>query len=766
MYKNGLLNYDFFDETDSDIIENDDDDVYINERRMKKSKESSVLVVEERDKDFDNGIVEKTINDDNIDNSTKVYIGKTEEVSDSDVKTDVRKVKAKTQKKEKNEKSSQKDNSANTVIKKSIVSLTSSDSSSDEIIDEESAIEKERNTHNVKSDKKICNIIPLKCTTPRTIFSKMSDKILKSLQNGKNAPFSYEDFVNDSQLITLSKQYNNTNSNIIRSFIARSTSPSEDKKRHDYQPHKKPIVKATSRSTEKFLKDQSMYAERKEKRLIKIAEDVKKDIEIMMTEKPLISSRSNEMIMRKRRKEMPQGDIHERLYNERGNKEKKDILDSFSEYYNKAASSSSPRKKRTKGIKINDKLYERLMKIKSKDTKEETTMRRNQRMTSKGSNYIIFDKFIRKYERAMINQNRLISEEFSIDYNLFITVLKSLGFIKDKNDQRLVSELYKEISSSLTSFSLIVYLLTIIGIDANREEIANRIKKLKCYPEKEINVKSSIKKDYYPLSLNYYDNDLKVRRKEQKKVKSSSPKRKKKKINFVIRQKDTTSKKIMLLEEKKRIDEARMKECTFHPNLSLTKKRNHSSDNKSKIDFSSRLYIDALKKINKAKQIALQKSTTIEAQSQHIPHFTRLNNEMFTVDPMENDKHYINRKRTLTENRIEKEKIAKFLTYGWTSPNSEKNLEVNIKRRKIYGDFSFGKENTKKMINDTSFEVDIEMSNEILKLIVYKNDDILQKVKAFSRNHNINEDASNQIMNEVINNVSKYRYKYHNNKEL
>ena len=72
MYKNGLLNYDFFDETDSDIIENDDDDVYINERRMKKSKESSVLVVEERDKDFDNGIVEKTINDDNIDNSTKV----------------------------------------------------------------------------------------------------------------------------------------------------------------------------------------------------------------------------------------------------------------------------------------------------------------------------------------------------------------------------------------------------------------------------------------------------------------------------------------------------------------------------------------------------------------------------------------------------------------------------------------------------------------------------------------------------------------------
>ena len=154
MYKNGLLNYDFFDETDSDIIENDNDDVYINERRMKKSKESSVLVVEKRGKDFDNGIVEKTINDDNIDNSTKVYIGKTEEVSDSDVKTDVRKVKAKTQKKEKNEKSSQKDNSANTVIKKSIVSLTSSDSSSDEIIDEESAIEKERNTHNVKSDKK------------------------------------------------------------------------------------------------------------------------------------------------------------------------------------------------------------------------------------------------------------------------------------------------------------------------------------------------------------------------------------------------------------------------------------------------------------------------------------------------------------------------------------------------------------------------------------------------------------------------------------
>ena len=754
MYKNGLLNYDFFDETDSDIIENDDDEVYLDERSRRKN---SVLVAAERVDNFDNGIVDKAINDDNVDNSTKVNVGKIEEFSDSDVKTDVRKVKAK---KEKNE---QKDNSeeTNTVIKKSIASLTSSDSS-DEIIDEESTIER-KIKHNNKSDKKICNIIPLKSTTPRTIFSKMSDKILKSVQNGKNAPFSYEDFVNDTQLITLSKQYNNSNSNIIRSFIARSTSPSEDKKRHDYQPYRKPIVKAASRSTEKFLKDQSMYAEKKEKRLIKIAEEVKKDIEIMMTEKPLISERSNEMVMRKRRKEMPQGDIHERLYNERRNKEKKDILDSFSEYYNKAVS-SSPMKKKTKGIKINDKLYERLMKIKSKDTNEErTTTRINQRMTSKGSNYIIFDKFISKYENVMINQNRLLSEEISIDYNLFITVLKSLAFIKDKNDDRLVSELYKEISSSLTSFSLIVYLLTIIGIDVSSEEIVNRLKRLRCYPEKEITVLTSIKKDYYPLSVNYYDNDIKDRRKEQKKA-VSSPKRKKKKIraNFVIRQRDTTSKKIMLLEEKKRIDEAKMKECTFHPNLSLTKKRNHSSDNKSKIDFSNRLYIDALKKINKAKQIELQKSTAIEPQSNHIPHFTRLNNEMFTVDPMENDRHYISRKRTLTENRIEKEKIAKYLTYGWTSPSSEKNLDVNIKRRKIYGDFSFGKENTKKMINDTSFEVDIEMSNEILKLIVHKNDDILQKVKAFSRNHNINEDASNQIMNEVLNNVSKYRYKYHN----
>ena len=754
MYKNGLLNYDFFDETDSDIIENDEDEVYLDERSRRKN---SVLVAAERVDNFDNGIVDKAINDDNVDNSTKVNVGKIEEVSDSDVKTDVRKVKAK---KEKNE---QKDNSeeTNTVIKKSIASLTSSDSS-DEIIDEESVIER-KIEHNNKSDKKICNIIPLKSTTPRTIFSKMSDKILKSVQNGKNAPFSYEDFVNDTQLITLSKQYNNSNSNIIRSFIARSTSPSEDKKRHDYQPYRKPIVKAASRSTEKFLKDQSMYAEKKEKRLIKIAEEVKKDIEIMMTEKPLISERSNEMVMRKRRKEMPQGDIHERLYNERRNKEKKDILDSFSEYYNKAVS-SSPMKKKTKGIKINDKLYERLMKIKSKDTNEErTTTRINQRMTSKGSNYIIFDKFISKYENVMINQNRLLSEEISIDYNLFITVLKSLGFIKNNNDARLVSKLYKEISSSLTSFSLILYLLSIIGIDVNSEEIVNRLKRLRCYPEKEITVLSSIKKDYYPLSVNYYDNDIKDRRKEQKKA-VSSPKRKKKKIraNFVIRQRDTTSKKIMLLEEKKRIDEAKMKECTFHPNLSLTKKRNHSSDNKSKIDFSNRLYIDALKKINKAKQIELQKSTAIEAQSNHIPLFTRLNNEMFTIDPMENDRHYIMRKRTLTENRIEKEKIAKYLTYGWTSPSSEKNLDVNIKRRKIYGDFSFGKENTKKMINDTSFEVDIEMSNEILKLIVHKNDDILQKVKAFSRNHNINEDASNQIMNEVLNNVSKYRYKYHN----
>ena len=754
MYKNGLLNYEFFDETDSDIIENDDDEVYLDERSKRKN---SVLVAAERVDNFDNGIVDKAINDDNVDNSTKVNVGKIEEVSDSDVKTDVRKVKAK---KEKNE---QKDNSeeTNTVIKKSIASLTSSDSS-DEIIDEESVIER-KIKHNNKSDKKICNIIPLKSTTPRTIFSKMSDKILKSVQNGKNAPFSYEDFVNDTQLITLSKQYNNSNSNIIRSFIARSTSPSEDKKRHDYQPYRKPIVKAASRSTEKFLKDQSMYAEKKEKRLIKIAEEVKKDIEIMMTEKPLISERSNEMVMRKRRKEMPQGDIHERLYNERRNKEKKDILDSFSEYYNKAVS-SSPIKKKTKGIKINDKLYERLMKIKSKDTNEErTTTRINQRMTSKGSNYIIFDKFINKYENVMINQNRLLSEEISIDYNLFITVLKSLGFIKNNNDARLVSKLYKEISSSLTSFSLILYLLSIIGIDVNSEEIVNRLKRLRCYPEKEITVLSSIKKDYYPLSVNYYDNDIKDRRKEQKKA-VSSPKRKKKKIraNFVIRQRDTTSKKIMLLEEKKRIDEAKMKECTFHPNLSLTKKRNHSSDNKSKIDFSNRLYIDALKKINKAKQIELQKSTAIEAQSNHIPLFTRLNNEMFTIDPMENDRHYIMRKRTLTENRIEKEKIAKYLTYGWTSPSSEKNLDVNIKRRKIYGDFSFGKENTKKMINDTSFEVDIEMSNEILKLIVHKNDDILQKVKAFSRNHNINEDASNQIMNEVLNNVSKYRYKYHN----
>ena len=186
------------------------------------------------------------------------------------------------------------------------------------------------------------------------------------------------------------------------------------------------------RSTKKFLKDQSIFAEKKEKRLIKIADKVKKDLELEMTEKPLISSRSNEMIMRKRRKQMPEGDIHERLYNERRNKEKKDILDSFSEYYNKASTSSSPLKvKKTRNIKINDKLYERLTKIKSKGVKNEPLKRNNQQMTSKGSNYIIFDKFISKYEMVMINQNKLISEEIDIDKDFFIHILKSLGFIKE-----------------------------------------------------------------------------------------------------------------------------------------------------------------------------------------------------------------------------------------------------------------------------------------------------------------------------------------------
>lgn len=474
--------------------------------------------------------------------------------------------------------------------------------------------------------------------------------------------------------------------------------------------------------------------------------------------------------------------------------------------------------------KITNEFYNRLnnlsrSKSKSPDKDTTTTTSNNSASnnitssTSIESNVIIFEKFINKYELMLINNhNKSLSTnegDVTFDKQQFLSSMISLGFVSDqpnKTEKNLLDESFNlllTLSKSpsipiISSNNLLLFLLCVIGLNPTEQKINSKlvvqIKSLdfsiltsnkKLFP-KNINIKfhlfsdnyyNTIKAEKNIIRLNKFENNNKNEHsfsptinKNSIKIYNEKWKHRflsdgKKKITFIDVSKAYQAKKDNYIKKEKSEKLAKeMSNCTFKPDLSLTKRKN-SENRKNNMNISMRLYINAKKKINQQNKIINDNEKRKENESFSFkPVFTEYKDKIFKHNPLKHDVHVEKKIEKLKQKRNDNQKIKQFLEYGWTSKEGEMKLRDTIQKKELKGVFRFGLEKSNnnndekedvKIISEMSFEVNIEMSNGEKVLTVHRGDDIAKKVNLFSDIHNLTHESTLQIFEEILKNIKQ-----------
>ena len=115
--------------------------------------------------------------------------------------------------------------------------------------------------------------------------------------------------------------------------------------------------------------------------------------------------------------------------------------------------------------------------------------------------------------------------------------------------------------------------------------------------------------------------------------------------------------------------------------------------------------------------------------------------------------HYI------CEHQCELDKKAEFYGLCQTCPsylrkNGAKPNRVNTKKKKIELRSSSNElVEDKAIISNVSFDIDIELTNGMQKLIIHHGQDIIKVVNNFSDENNLTDESKKQIITEVKNNI-------------
>lgn len=476
--------------------------------------------------------------------------------------------------------------------------------------------------------------------------------------------------------------------------------------------------------------------------------------------------------------------------------------------------------------KITNEFYNRLnnlsrSKSKSPDKDTTTTTSINSvsnnitSTTSTESNVIIFENFMNKYELMLINShNKTLSaneDEVTIDKQQFLSSMISLGFVSyqpNKTEKNLLDDFFNLLLtlstspslSTISSNNLLLFLLCVIGINPTEPKINSRlVSQIKCldfsiltsnkkFFPKNINIKFHVFSDNYYNSIKAEKNIIRINKfvNSNKSEHSFSPKINKnsikiynekwkhrflsdgkKKITFIDVSKAYQAKKDNFIKKEKIEQLAKeMSNCTFKPDLSLTKRKN-SENRKNNMNISMRLYINAKKKINQQNKIINESEKKKENESFSFkPVFTEYKDKMFKCNPLKNDVLVEKKIEKLKQKRNDDQKVKQFLEYGWMSKEGEMKLRDTIQKKELKGAFRLGSEKSKnkninnennevKIISEMSFEVNIEMSNGEKVLTVHRGDDVTKKVNLFSEINNLTYESKLQIFEEILKNIKQ-----------
>ena len=644
----------------------------------------------------------------------------------------------------------------------------------------------------------------------KTIFTKLTEEMFDNLKsNRKKNNYVYDSFINEQFLSKYSEKFNDNNKNIVNDFVNRNVKDSNRKKLGVVEQRKKdsartektkkPLItnptinnKTTKKKKDEFFTEQKNFMEMKQKKLNDMKNKLFKEEKQNIRNKPLINSKSIDIINRKNRfgkKELSRS-VFDKLYDDRTKYKKSALM------LQKDNSSRSVAQKRIKSAepRVNNDSINRLH-LGESPYKKKTPVFETQSevdLTSTSSNTLLIQKVLRNID---IEFNRMFNStsetNFKVNINQFMSLLHSLGFIhkkysnetnnKDKEFQ-LVKDAWKVLTRKnnndkdiVDSYYIILFLLCVL--DLYRGGYSPVIQKnLPFIDTTKYNISEKLAKQIKLFFRQFADNEMNYIFKNNKydnyhsfvnntETNNSS----RKKLNKIKSNNSITGRRIAVTEAydldkkkreqqleilRKRKEKEEEKECTFFPNG----KRPKSTTSR---EVSNRLYSIPKKQKNTILQTNPNEKETYDFK----PELTQYNKKMFNYNPIKDDKLVNEKIEQYEKARIDK-KVSNYLKkQGTHSISHLKTFDEVVNdivqtdtptrwkfdnEKKIYKD-TFERFNPKKKKDKRKiqFIFEIKVEDKIKQLKIYKGDNIEKDVDTFCNENNLEWESKEQILSAI-----------------
>ncbi len=649
--------------------------------------------------------------------------------------------------------------------------------------------------------------------TKKTIFTKLSEQMYNNILKNKDFQniYDYESFTNESllqkfnQVEKKSHQINEQNRKTIKDFIIRNEKKKTDKSKIvSPQTNKNKKIESNKKiNLDEFLTKQNKFTEKRRQTIEIMSKKIENERYKNMREKPLINSKSNQIIYAKKNTSEKKKDIHSKLYEEYSEKKKHRTIQSDD------IDESKEKKLTKKNNDIYKKLYEN-SKERSLSQRENERKLLNQVSKSfvvnRNSNEILAQKFLKKYESEItINFNKKADDNFNINFSEFLLLLNKIGFIiknysslnNYENNIEKEFQLSKEAwmiitgknifddNENISSHKFLIFFLCVLGLydlniikknfffieKKNRFIEPKLIKEIpntfRLFVNNEIN--SFLKKEKLNRSsisfIENIENTYTFKPKINEKIyksKSFVNHLNESHISVVTGYDEYRKEREKSIENKKRkILENELKECTFFPNNKIF----HRSKSVS-ISVSERLY----SKNNKNEKSKNKDSKENIIVNDFTPITTSFDSKIFNNDLIQTDSDVIKRCELLSKMRKEKKLTEFLLSKGYCPNKTEVNEKIlremnesctkdfvfdneNKNFKNTFSKFSKDKKRKKKL---TKFVFEMNIDNQKKKLIIHQNDNIDLKVKQFCNENNLDFQSKSKIISAIKEKFSFY----------
>ena len=609
----------------------------------------------------------------------------------------------------------------------------------------------------------------------KTIFSKIAEDMYnKMMQNEKNHKkiYNYDDFINDQFLANYSDKINNIDNNqVINNFLTRNNQYIIDKNnckdtinnRIDqikFFNSKKFSNNQLDEKIKQFNNKQLEYSNKRKKEIEELTKKIndEKEKDKINYGKPKINHINLDYLKKK---------VDYKFRKRTISQNKNNNSSSFNTIESKKSNKLSDEKINNLVNKLHNEAKELKLKISKSSDDFYKNKRKQINYTSKSSKIILFNNFIKQYQKEIKNIKSITySKNPIITFDEFKILLEHMHFINEDTEINVLKDIWKELTSYSSSNKkesdlILIFILCMNGL--YKKDIEENIKKtlnwinFKIY-EKFIKKKKDFEHKYSELrkNRNEFLHNLKTEKDKeylQKKYYTEENQNYHHNsydtITNLKRKKLSETYNLILEKRKNKIEELRdenekkkLKECTFSP---IT--------NKKKLDF----HTSSVNKysIEKVMQKKLQKKS-IENEKKKTNYTTlnnsnsSLNEKMFNEHPISQDYNYKQEIIRYQQARNLRKKINKQLNKGSNFNTSKTNLQKEMcfgnERNNNKETFDkFNKIPKRKIQKEPLISFEIQIRNKTDILTYFRGDDPDKIIQKFVKKHNLTNESKRQI---------------------